>query len=169
MRARRILVGVGEVYGQLTVLGEAPRRGPHRRVRVQCACGVEQTIGLSQLRSGRTRSCGHWVPAPNASPLVRPRRTVDWPEYDVWQNMLRRCYTPTHHKYALYGGRGIRVDAAWVLFFDAFVEDMGVRPSPAHVLDRLDNDQGYNKENCVGRRCGNRTSTGGPTAASSPS
>jgi hypothetical protein len=32
--------------------------------------------------------------------------------------------------------------------FKNFLADMGVRPSPRHSLDRIDNNKGYYPENC---------------------
>lgn len=57
--------------------------------------------------------------------------------------MLHRCYNPANSHYADYGGRGIRVCDAWRESFEAFLRDVGRRPSPAHTLDRVDNDGDY--------------------------
>lgn len=65
------------------------------------------------------------------------------PEYRAWQQMVRRCHNPEHPAYANYGGRGILVCDEWREDVTAFVADMGERPSPAHELDRIDNDRGY--------------------------
>lgn len=69
------------------------------------------------------------------------------PEYGSWVEMRRRCYDPKNHNYPNYGARGITVCQRWFEFL-AFLEDMGTRPTRAHTLDRIDNDLGYNKENC---------------------
>jgi hypothetical protein len=65
------------------------------------------------------------------------------PEYRAWQTMRLRCLEPTNPAYASYGGRGITVCAAWRDSPEAFGRDMGPKPSPAHELDREDNDGGY--------------------------
>lgn len=60
--------------------------------------------------------------------------------------MLRRT-TWVHHKdYPKYGGRGIRVVPRWLVYSN-FLEDMGARPEGT-TLERIDNEQGYAKENC---------------------
>jgi hypothetical protein len=69
------------------------------------------------------------------------------PEYNVWVCMRQRCLNPKAKRFSSYGGRGITVCKEWNEF-DAFLRDMGSRPSPNHSIDRIDNNLGYSKENC---------------------
>lgn len=69
------------------------------------------------------------------------------PLYYIYHDMISRCHTPTHKRYADYGGRGIAVCERWRNDFWAFVADMGERP-PGLTLDREDNDRGYGPDNC---------------------
>lgn len=69
-------------------------------------------------------------------------------EYRAWQTMRRRCYEPSDPAYPDYGGRGITVCDRWLESPLNFIEDMGTKPTPAHVLDREKNHLGYSKENC---------------------
>ncbi len=62
--------------------------------------------------------------------------------------MKQRCYNPRFHKYADYGARGIKVCERWRDSFEAFLGDMGPKPSPRHTLDRKENDGDYTPENC---------------------
>lgn len=68
-------------------------------------------------------------------------------EYRAWSHMLTRCNNPKYNQFHRYGGRGIRVCDEWKEF-QTFYRDMGVKPSPSHSLDRIDNNKGYSKENC---------------------
>lgn len=49
---------VGEKYGRLTVVAEGPRKGNSRTWICKCDCGEEKTVRQSDLRSGKTLSCG---------------------------------------------------------------------------------------------------------------
>ena len=93
--------------------------------------------------SGKARYCKRcrrefWAPA-----AQRKR-----PLYATWRAMIKRCSDPRHHNWKHYGGRGIRVCARWLKSYGAFEADMGLRPSPTHTLDRIDNDKGYSPQNC---------------------
>lgn len=65
------------------------------------------------------------------------------PEFNCWRAMHYRC---KHRKG--YADRGIKVCARWQSF-DAFVADMGPRPSTAHTIERKNNARGYTPANCV--------------------
>jgi hypothetical protein len=66
--------------------------------------------------------------------------------YNVWGNMMHKCYDLYHTNYSYYGGRGITVDPRWHNF-ENFYADMG--PAPAGMtIERTDNDLGYSLENC---------------------
>lgn len=64
------------------------------------------------------------------------------PTYVSWASMTWRC--KTHPDYA---GKGIKVCRRWRKF-KAFLEDMGVRPSKKHTIDRLDGTGHYEPNNC---------------------
>lgn len=70
------------------------------------------------------------------------------PEYRNWLAMKARCNYPNAHKYADYGGRGIKVCERWNHSFANFFADMGTRPTPRAEIDRKDNNGHYEPDNC---------------------
>jgi hypothetical protein len=70
------------------------------------------------------------------------------PEYRTWLGMKRRCYDEKYKDFPGWGGRGITVCDRWNESFEAFLEDMGSRPSSKHSIDRLDPNGNYSPENC---------------------
>lgn len=68
-------------------------------------------------------------------------------EYIAWTNMIRRCTSPKDIGYYRYGGRGIKVYDAWMNSFDTFLADVGMKPTPLHSLDRIDNNGNYEPGN----------------------
>lgn len=63
--------------------------------------------------------------------------------------MLGRCGNPNHADYPTYGGRGVTVCERWKESFEAFIEDMGRRPTDGHTIERVDVYAGYSPDNCI--------------------
>lgn len=61
--------------------------------------------------------------------------------------MIQRCENPKHTAYHRYGGRGIQICERWRQDFEAFVSDVGQRPSLSHTLDRENGDGNYEPGN----------------------
>jgi hypothetical protein len=70
------------------------------------------------------------------------------PEYTSWKHMKQRCGDPHAWNYKYYGERGINICERWCNSYEAFLEDMGRKPSPSLTLDRIDNDGHYEPGNC---------------------
>lgn len=149
-------VQIGDQFNRWTVIAEAPQAlNCHgyrtRRVMCRCDCGTEKAVAPGALRYGSTKSCGclQREAARNsrrthgATAGGRPPR-----EYYIWQNMRSRCRNPRNQVYAYYGGRGITICDRWFDSFEAFMADMGPRPSRKHSVERNDNDGPYSPENC---------------------
>jgi hypothetical protein len=67
----------------------------------------------------------------------------------VWLAMKKRCLNKNHRHFKDYGGRGILISNDWAVSFEKFIADMGRRPSKKHSIERVDNNSGYNKDNCM--------------------
>ncbi|MCI0737544.1 MAG: hypothetical protein L0Y72_00775 [Gemmataceae bacterium] len=145
------MIASTQIFGRLTVIGEAPKRRKKRVALCRCKCGAVKPVLYQLLRNGKARSCGclrrEEVAKKNHKHGhdVRGKRTA---EYRVWLNMLFRCYNKSADRYDQYGGRGIRVSERWKTSFANFLADMGPRPSPNHSIDRKDNNGNYEPGNC---------------------
>lgn len=130
----------GKVFGRLTVL---------RLVGVvwecQCSCGSIALVKAGNLKSS-TQSCGCLKKELLQAKKVTHGMTGT-PEYQSWFAMLQRCSNPKHQYWYRYGKRGIKVCERW-LKFENFFEDMGLKPSAEHSLDRRKLDEDYSKGNC---------------------
>lgn len=77
-----------------------------------------------------------------------PPEGVDPRTYRIWTGIKTRCFNKNEAVYDRYGGRGIGMCERWVESFEAFLEDMGSRPSPEHSIERIDNEGNYEPGNC---------------------
>jgi len=69
-------------------------------------------------------------------------------EYNTWINIKQRCYNKNDPAYKYYGGRGITLCKEWENSFEAFLNDVGRRPTSKHSIDRIDNSGNYEPSNC---------------------
>lgn len=149
----------GNKFGQLTVISSSIKKGKHRLWKCICDCGRERDVFAHNLKSGISKSCGfsHEVTDEQREKKKAGKGTgkkiIDRslrPRSDKtsisWRAMIQRCTSKNHCKYPRYGGRGITVCDRWKNF-NNFLEDMGDRPQ-GKTLDRINNDEGYYKENC---------------------
>jgi len=81
----------------------------------------------------------------SAREVRNPRHS---PEYCCWQAMIQRCHNPNNEYYHRYGARGVVVCEKWRQSYDAFLIDMGSRPSSKHSIDRIDGNGNYEPGNC---------------------
>lgn len=147
---------IGDRYGRLLVVDFSGVQKGKSVWKCQCDCGSTVNVVSNSLRRGVTKSCG-CARAESAringtkshGPVVHGfAANRGTPEYHVWRSMRARCSPSARGNDRIhYFERGIRVCERWNDFM-AFIEDMGRRPSPAHSIDRIDNDRGYEPGNC---------------------
>jgi hypothetical protein len=132
----------GQRFGRWLVIEQTNSEGPGKW-RCLCDCGTERSgVSASGLTSGTSQSCGCLRAETCAAKCrERTRHGASYsPEYKVWIDSKSRCASESHHAYARYGGRGLKHDFPT---FESFINEVGLRPSPQHSLERIDNDKGY--------------------------
>lgn len=130
-------------FGELTALrlaGRSPRRVAKWFCR--CSCGTTVIVEGDRLRRGTRLACGkngHYAKRKTLAPGLRRFKA----ELATWYMLKTRCFNKRSAHYRNYGRAGITLDPKWLASFEQFLMDVGKRPSPRHVLRRLDNTGNY--------------------------
>lgn len=112
----------------------------------RCDCGNIKSFHKSNLIRGRSKSCGCYRREYTKSQFKKHGQSDNW-LHSCWQRMRNRCNNPNNPGYHYYGGRGIKVCDRWN-DFENFAKDLGEPPDHTYSLERIDNDKGYEPDNC---------------------
>lgn len=145
-------VNEGQRFGRLIALriGGQDKRGKSKWL-CRCDCGNEVLVIADNLRRGNTQSCGCRKLDMHTDRLLihgHSRKHERSSEYRSWHHLVGRCECSTDKQFSDYGGRGIRVCHRWRNSFQAFLGDMGPKPTRSHSIDRIDNDGNYSCGKC---------------------
>lgn len=176
MRSRDL---TNQVFGRLTALkiSTEPMKGSSSSTPwvCRCECGTEKVIRAIHLTNGSTLSCGCLIRQKTSERSLthgHKRNGVRSPTYAVWSSIMTRCTNPKTANWNDYGGRGITVCERWRNSFEAFLEDVGERPSKDHSIDRKDVNGNYEPgnvrwatraEQCRNKRTNRKITIGGET------
>jgi hypothetical protein len=149
-RCRDLPSLVGQRFGRLVVVEQAPSIRQERRWSCVCDCGGTHNASTKMLSYGHTKSCGCLV----TETAIRNIKGQRWSgthhmtgtsTYNIWKAMIQRAvgHGPLRTQEQYYG-KG--VCQRW-RSFEAFMEDMGVRPDGL-TLERKNNDLGYMCGHC---------------------
>jgi hypothetical protein len=142
----------GNRFGRLKLVRLAEITSSRRYLWVvMCDCGAEVTVGIDDVQSGKTRSCGclqKELVAERVRTHGQGAHTKRTAEYKTWLRIKSRCSRQTDADYPNYGGRGIAVCEQWASSFEAFFADMGKRPGLNYSIDRIDGRGPYAPDNC---------------------
>lgn len=146
---------IGERKDYLQIIG-VEQIGRKGRVLVRCDCGKEKNMQLSQFYNKEVHSCGCvGIAKGKDSPYYKhgmSRTRI----FNVYRDMINRCYDHNDVSYIHYGARGITVCNEWL-------GDKGVKefcewsykngydenaPRGECTLDRIDPNGDYRPENC---------------------
>jgi len=136
--SRRVKDLTGKVFGRWTVIDYAglDKQGS-AMWNCRCDCGTLRTVLCGSLSCKRSTSCGCLK---QVGPITHGKS--DSPTYRSWSMMKQRCYNCFVESYQEYGLKGVQVCARWRDSFEAFLEDMGERPSLRHSIDRYPDKEG---------------------------
>jgi hypothetical protein len=144
----------GARFGSLTVTGIAGKRvytnGMSIYFTCKCDCGEEIVAQRSNILAGKS-SCG----CNKIKRKTAPRGSSSHHLFKTWSHMIDRCTNPSNKSFRDYGGRGISVCERWTFGeggatgFECFIHDIGPRPAPGLMLERLDNSNNYTPDNCA--------------------
>lgn len=147
-RSRNI---AGQKFGRLTAVRRVTAGRASRWLFV-CECGESHEARATHVVSGAISSCGclrressHALHLKHGHALYVAKKSAT---YNTWVRMKQRCSNPNGSHYKDYGGRGIIVCDRWNGSYEAFLSDMGSRPSNNHSIDRIDVNGNYEPGNC---------------------
>ena len=132
----------GQKFGRWTAISCNLKKHNRRYCKCRCDCGSIYEVAAQTLINGASTQCI------NCFNIQRDGSNyTGHPLYQIWKSMHNRCELKSNWQYKNYGGRGIKVCKRWDNLSN-FINDMGARPSKRHSIDRIDNNKGYNPENC---------------------
>lgn len=142
-RVRLMNFTKGQRFGKLKILGESKKINGRYFQKVRCECGTVRYIRNDRFTKVTSCGCGR-------------RNKVNLPSgeyellFNVWRNMIQRCYNKESDRYYTYGARGITVCDEWRNNFRDFAKwavDNGWTPKLS--IERKDHDGMYCPENCT--------------------
>lgn len=136
---------VGHVFGKLTVVKRSHQNHESRWFWLcKCSCGNYVTRSKKSLNPKTQSSCGCSM---NEYKKTHGMRNTK--EYSTWTGIKNRCLNTNSKDRKNYSQRGINISKDWEISFVNFFKDMGKAPTSNHQIERVDNNIGYNKDNCI--------------------
>ena len=136
----------GQTFGRLTVLGPVERiRGVGIKWLCRCNCGNVVAVLRTNLRKGRTVSCGCFNQDRKTKHGMATTKL-----HGVWNAIIQRCNNPQDKAYSNYGERGISICSEWQRNFKSFHDHATRLPhygEKGRSLDRINNALDYQPGN----------------------
>lgn len=141
----------GKTFGRLTALKctkKATRKSGPSIWLCKCVCGNFKNVQSGHLVNGSTQSCGclqrEKAKESNIKHGMKYERL-----YNIYTNMLQRCFNCKSNAYKNYGLRGITVCKKWVYDKTTFFKwAISNGYTSKLTLERIDNNKGYSPTNC---------------------
>lgn len=139
----------GLKFGKLTVLEFSHTSNHGAMWKCKCDCGNEIITRASNLKSGKSKSCGCKRANGEGYKWHTTHGMSGTKLYGVYLSMKNRCCRPATERYKSYGARGIRICDEWMQDAGAFIKwamENGYREGLQ--IDRIDVNGNYAPENC---------------------
>lgn len=141
----------GQTFGRLTVLREAKKKGEHRYWVCRCSCNTIKEIGQSNLRAGKSTSCGCYA-TELAGKTYKDKFVTHGDHgarlYRIHRGMLNRCNHSWDTNYSRYGAVGVKVSPLWQDYIAFKLWALSAGYTELLTLDRIDSSGDYTPENC---------------------
>lgn len=137
----------GKKIGRLNVIS-LNSKGKRTYWNCICECGKKKVVDGQHLRSKKTISCGCYS-IERFSNFNKTHSKSNTRLYRIWSGIKNRCYNKKSFSYKNYGYRGIDVCKEWKENFMNFYNwsmENGYKENL--TIDRIDNNKGYNPNNC---------------------
>lgn len=161
----------GDKYNRLTVIGLNHIRQRHftknnkqythnlEYYLCKCDCGKETIVEKSELKRGKTKSCGCFQTETRKRIFknnkfgkkynICDNNIKNIKLYNIWCGIKKRCYNQNFWAFDRYGGRGITMCEEWKNNFMSFYNwaiNNGYKDNL--TIDRINNNGNYEPNNC---------------------
>lgn len=138
----------GQRFGRLTVVKISDKKqGTHRYWECKCDCGNTTYVMRMRLIDGSTKSCGCYRVDKGKLRQTHGERKTRL--YRIWTGIKDRTLNHNSKYWSRYGERGISIYPQWANSFETFRDwALSNGYSDNLTLDRIDNDKGYEPNNC---------------------
>jgi len=136
----------GKKFGRWTVLAKQGNNSRGGAIWLcRCACGTERGVLGSDLRKGKSSSCGCEGSRTTIGMRMKKHGMTGTRLYRTWKGMHARC---NHPRWVNHFGKGITVCDEWATFepFQKWAMSHGYADNL--TIERRDNAKGYGPENC---------------------
>lgn len=113
----------------------------------RCDCGNEVILRKNSVTSGNTKKCSECYKK-EKSKRATTHGYSKTRIYREWAGMIQRCENPKSTSWRRYGEVGISVCNEWHKFESFYAWAITHGYNDSLTIDRINNSEGYNPENC---------------------
>lgn len=148
-------IPIGEKFERLEILRDMGMKYPNidsskktHYVEVKCDCGKIYETCWRSIKRGDTKSCGCYQ-RDKIKEVNTTHGDSNTRLYEIWEQMIGRCYNENNPAYKYYGSRGITICNSWKNNYSVFKQwaiNNGYEEDL--TIDRIDVLGDYEPSNC---------------------